>query len=163
MRQIPGIGLLLAPGEPPGSSPSSGRCPSDGRSPPVAPAAIRHREARREDIHLEVRWTRCDQADWVPTRWLSRDGTYAAPVRDIERRGRTRLFGWLCLTIGPVVGLAGVYMAWDARLHNAIVSHQVENPWPGYIVAAVGIGLIVIGVASVSKARQSPSTITPDR
>lgn len=67
------------------------------------------------------------------------------------------MLGWLCLAIGPVVGLAGVYMAWDARLHNAIVANQVENPWPGYIVAAVGIGLIVIGVTSIVKAKRSPT------
>lgn len=75
----------------------------------------------------------------------------------IERLGRSKVLGWLCLAIGPVVALAGVYMAWDARLHNAIVANQVENPWPGYIVAAVGVGLIVIGVASIVNVRRSPT------
>jgi H+/Cl- antiporter ClcA len=72
----------------------------------------------------------------------------------IGRRGGTQIIGWLCMLIGPVVGLAGVLMAWDARLHNAIVSNRVENPWPGYIVAALGVALIGFGVGWIVRARR---------
>ncbi|MDP2623421.1 MAG: hypothetical protein Q8Q29_06460 [Actinomycetota bacterium] len=76
-------------------------------------------------------------------------------MRDTEQRGRTRVLGWLCLAVGLVAGVAGVVMTWDARLHNAIVSNVVKNPWPGYIVTAVGVGLIMIGVVSVARASRS--------
>ena len=50
-----------------------------------------------------------------------------------SRLGKVAL-GSICIGAGAVTGFAGVLMAWDARLHNAIVANTVENPWPGYLV-----------------------------
>jgi H+/Cl- antiporter ClcA len=63
----------------------------------------------------------------------------------------------ICIGAGIVTGFAGVLMAWDARLHNAIVANTVENPWPGYLVATLGIGLIVVGIVVMVRRRQSPA------
>ena len=72
------------------------------------------------------------------------------------RRGKIAL-GSICIGAGIVTGFAGVLMAWDARLHNAIVANTVENPWPGYLVATLGIGLIVIGMVVMVRRRRSPA------
>jgi hypothetical protein len=72
------------------------------------------------------------------------------------RRGKIAL-GSICIGAGIVTGFAGVLMAWDARLHNAIVANTVENPWPGYLVATLGIGLIVVGIVVMVRRRRSPA------
>lgn len=59
------------------------------------------------------------------------------------------------MPIGLATGFVGVLMAWDARLHNAIVANRVENPWPGYLVAALGVGLVGLGVWWIVRARRS--------
>ncbi len=69
--------------------------------------------------------------------------------------GESTLRGWLSVLVGVAVGFAGVLMAWDARLHNAIVANQVESPWPGYLVTALGVGLIGLGVRWIVKTRQA--------
>ena len=65
--------------------------------------------------------------------------------------------GSICIGAGVVTGFAGVLMAWDARLHNAIVANTVENPWPGYLVATLGIGLIVVGIVVMVRRGRSPA------
>ncbi len=72
-----------------------------------------------------------------------------------NRRRTTRFWGWLSVLIGIPIGFAGVLMAWDARLHNAIVANRVENPWPGYLVAALGVGLVGFGIWWIVVARRS--------
>lgn len=58
------------------------------------------------------------------------------------------------LLLGVAIGFAGVLMAWDARLHNSIVANRVENPWPGYLVTALGVALVGFGVVWVARARR---------
>ena len=71
-----------------------------------------------------------------------------------------RVIGWLSLAAGLVVGMVGVVMAWDARLHNAIVANRVENPWPGYVLAAAGIGLVVGGIVIIARAGRLAAPLT---
>ena len=88
---------------------------------------------------------------------MRRIRTYAAKVKALGgRRGKIAL-GSICIGAGIVTGFAGVLMAWDARLHNAIVANTVENPWPGYLVATLGIGLIVVGIVVMVRRRRSPA------
>ena len=88
---------------------------------------------------------------------MPRIRTYAAEVKALGgRRGKIAL-GSICIGAGIVTGFAGVLMAWDARLHNAIVANTVENPWPGYLVATLGIGLIVVGIVVMVRRRRSPA------
>jgi predicted tellurium resistance membrane protein TerC len=72
------------------------------------------------------------------------------------RLGKIAL-GSICIGAGVVTGFAGVLMAWEARLHNAIVANTVENPWPGYLVATLGIGLIAIGIVTLVRRGRSPA------
>ena len=66
---------------------------------------------------------------------MRRIRTYAAKVKALGGRVGKIALGSICIGAGIVTGFAGVLMAWDARLHNAIVANTVENPWPGYLVA----------------------------
>jgi len=75
-------------------------------------------------------------------------------VEVAKRRGARQIWGWLSVLIGIATGFAGVLMAWDARLHNAIVANRVENPWPGYLVAALGVGLVGFGVRWILRERR---------
>ncbi len=62
-----------------------------------------------------------------------------------------RLGGMVLVLVGLVVGLVGAYMAYDARIHNAIVANTVENPWPGYLMATAGVVLFGVGVVAVRR------------
>ena len=77
----------------------------------------------------------------------------------MEGRLGKRVLGSICIGAGAVTGFVGVLMAWDARLHNAIVADTVENPWPGYLVATLGVALIVIGIAVLVRRRRSPGQV----
>jgi hypothetical protein len=76
-------------------------------------------------------------------------------MRALDSRLGTIVLGLICIGAGVVMGFAGVLMAWDARLHNAIVANTVENPWPGYLVATLGIGLIVLGAVALLRRKRS--------
>ena len=45
-------------------------------------------------------------------------------------------------------------MVWQARLHNAIVSSAVDNPWPGYVTVALGAAAMAAGVAFIRRSKQ---------
>lgn len=76
------------------------------------------------------------------------DQSYAAPMSQTTRRP--------LLTSAVVIGLAlvaiGVYVAWEAILHNNIIARRFRNPWPGYVMVAAG--LAVVGWATLALRRR---------
>ena len=45
-------------------------------------------------------------------------------------------------------------MAWQARLHNAIVADAVDDLWPAYVVGGLGILAVLIGLRIVQLGRR---------
>ncbi len=58
----------------------------------------------------------------------------------------TRLAGGAAVGVGLVLGVLGAYRAYEARLHNSIVAATVRNPWPGYLLALIGVAMVIAGV-----------------
>jgi hypothetical protein len=47
----------------------------------------------------------------------------------------------LAVVLGVALALAGVFVAWEAILHNNIIARRFRNPWPGYLMVATGVAI----------------------
>jgi divalent metal cation (Fe/Co/Zn/Cd) transporter len=54
--------------------------------------------------------------------------------------------------LGLVLAMVGVFVAWEAVLHNNIIARRFRNPWPGYLLVATG--LFVAGWATLTLRRR---------
>lgn len=43
------------------------------------------------------------------------------------------------VVLGLALAIAGVFVAWEAILHNNIIARRFRNPWPGYLMVAAGV------------------------
>lgn len=67
---------------------------------------------------------------------------------------RLRIVGWSLCAVGTVAVVVGGLMAWQARLHNAIVADAVDDLWPAYVVGGLGILAVLIGLRIVQLGRR---------
>jgi divalent metal cation (Fe/Co/Zn/Cd) transporter len=56
------------------------------------------------------------------------------------------------VVLGVVLVAIGVFVAWEAVLHNNITARRFRNPWPGYLLVAAG--LVVSGWATLALRRR---------
>ena len=56
------------------------------------------------------------------------------------------------VVLGLVLAMIGVFVAWEAILHNNIIARRFRNPWPGYLMLAAG--LVVAGWATLALRRR---------